>query len=117
MHRMVAAERQSGNYDFRRILRHERARRKRISHDSIIDLGINRSLIHTDARAAGAAGLDGFTETLNYVRLSGSRLVLQGHQKSAFRRLIEVVVVARPGVDVNHSAWTHYQVPSVANAV
>src|ERR1700730_649490 len=115
MHRMVAAERQSGNDGFRRIPRHERARRKGISHDSIIDLRINRSLIHADARAAGSS-LDGFTETLNYVRLSSSRLVLQGYQKSAFMWLIEVVVVPRPSVDVNDSARPHHHVASVTNA-
>ncbi len=60
--------------------------RQCISHDSIVDLRVNRSLIHADARAAGAASLNGFTEALNHVSLSRTRLVLQGYQKSASMR-------------------------------
>ena len=92
-----------------------------VAHDAIVDLRVNRSLIHADARTPRAAGLHGFTEALNHVRLSGACLVLQRDQKTAVMGLVEVVVVPGPGVDVNHSArdttmWRACPMPS-ANTV
>jgi len=57
----------------------DRVARQRISHDSIIDLGIDRAPIQGDPGAAVPARLDGFTKAFNDVGLSRVVLVLQGH--------------------------------------
>jgi hypothetical protein len=46
------------------------------SHDSIVNLRVNPALVQNDARAAGAATLSGFIETLDDVSLSRTVLVL-----------------------------------------
>jgi hypothetical protein len=45
------------------------AGRKRISHDSIVNLRVNPALVQSDTRAAGAATASGFTEALDDVGL------------------------------------------------
>src|ERR1700733_4072777 len=117
MHRMIAAERQPGNHRLTGTLGDQRGAGGSITHDLVVDLGINRSLVKSDARAARSTRLNGFAEALNYVRLARSCLILQGHQKAACMRFVIVVIFPRPSVDVNRSARRHHQVASVTNAI
>src|SRR5712664_347811 len=117
MHRMVAAKRQSGDDGVGRATRHDGPGRQRISHDPIIDLGVDRSLIHADARTACSATLDRFAKALHHIGLSSTTLVLQGYEETASMRRVFAVVPARPGVDVKTSARPSYHVASVTDVV
>ena len=88
-----------------------------ISHDSIVDLRIDRSFIQADSRAARSAALHGFAEALVYVGLPRARFVLQRDQESAVVRLVVAVVFARPCVHVDHAVRRNHHVPRMANAV
>src|SRR5207249_932319 len=117
MHGVVATPRQSRDDCFSSVSRHDGVGRERVSHDSIVNLRVNRALIHADAGATGSARLDGLTEALNDVGFSRARFVLQGHQESARMRHIMTAILARPGVNVNHSARPDHHVASVTNPV
>src|SRR5580692_3704 len=117
MHGMIATERQLSDDRFSSILWDDGVGGKCIAHNAIVDLGINRPLIHADADTTRSSRLRSLTEALNHVCFSSARLVLESHQKAPIMRFVEVVVVSRPGVDVDHSARTDHQVAGVPNAL
>ena len=114
---MVAAERQSGNDGFGRSAGHDGFVGQGISQNAIIDLGVKRSLVHADARAAFATALDGFAKALIHVGPSCAALVLQCYEETAGMRRVVAVVPARPRVDVKNSARRCNHVASVTNAL
>ena len=114
---MVAAKGQSGNHSFGRTAGCYRAVRERISHDSIIDLGINRAPIHADPGTAVPTRLDSFTKALDDIGRSRAGFVLQGYKKAARMRSVVAVVLAGPGIDVKHSVGRSYHMTRVTNIV
>src|SRR5580692_4270538 len=86
MHGVVTAQRQSGNYGFAWAIGDDRTGGQRVSCDPVIDLGIDRALVHNDPCPASATGLHGFTKALDYVGASRTALVLQCYEETARMR-------------------------------
>ena len=114
---MIASQRQSRDDGDCGIFWHDRARRKRITHDAVVDFGIERVAIQADSGAAMAAAGDGFTKALVDCGLAFSRRILQRDQEAAFVRLVVAVILTGPGVYIHHSARRHRHVPRVTDAV
>src|SRR5437879_8205027 len=117
MQRMIAAQRQSRDHSIGRADGCDRAVRQRTSHDSIIALGIDHALIHSDPGAAVPTRLDSFTKTLDDIGLSRAVLVLQGDKKAARMRSVVAVVPAGPSIDVKNAIGCDYHVTRVTNIV
>src|SRR5712675_491556 len=114
---MIATERQSRNDGVGGTAWQDGAGGEGISHDAIIDLGVDRALEDADAGAACSASLDGFAKALGHTSFSGTTFVLQGYEETARGRRVVAVVLARPGVDVKHAAGRGYHVAGVSDAV
>src|SRR5215831_19908340 len=99
MHRMIAAERQPGDDRVCRTARHDGRCGQRISHNPIVDLGVDRSLMHADACTTRSSTLSGFAKALNYVSLPRTVLILESDKKTPGMRTVVAVVPARPGID------------------
>src|SRR6267142_2987198 len=91
----ATTERQSRNDGVGRTAWHAGGGGQRISHDAIIDLGIDRSLVYADAGAACSASLDGFAEALGHIGFSCTAIVLKGYEEAACGRRVVAVVLAR----------------------
>ena len=117
VHRMIAAQRQTGDDGLGGTSRNNAARRQCVSHDAIVDLGVDGAIVQADARAARTSGGDRFAEALHDISLAGTSLVLQGDQKSVGARLVRAIVGSRPCIDVDHSAGAHHHVTSVTDTV
>src|ERR1700721_994059 len=80
MHGMIATQRQLRDDRFRSILWNDGVGGKCISHNAIVDLGINRPLIHADADTTCSSRLHSLTEALNPIRFSSARFALASHK-------------------------------------
>ena len=117
MHGMIAAQRQSGHDRHRGPIRHDRAGRKRIAQDLVIDLGVQRPVVEADAGTARAAAFHGLTEALVNVGSARPGGVLQRHEEAARMGRIVAVVAAGPRIDIDDPIRGDNHVASMADAV
>jgi hypothetical protein len=80
---VVATERQARDNSHWRIIGDEPVGRQLIADDAVIDLGVERAFVQSDAGASAEAVLRRSTEAFDDVSLAGAGLVMKGDKESA----------------------------------
>ncbi len=116
MHVVAAGQRQAGDDDLRIARGRDRIGigRQHVADDLVVLLGIDGAVIVGDAGAAGRAFRHAGSEPLDHIGMADA---LEGHQKPARRRLVEVIETAAPGVDIEHAVRRDRHVADVADIV
>ncbi len=113
MHRMIAAERKSGNDDLRRPGRDGHFARQSITHDAVVHLRIEPILVKCDPGTAVAALRIGIAEADVHVSAAVPVDVLQRHQKAAGRWRVVAVIAAAPGIHEDNALGGNDEMPGV----
>jgi hypothetical protein len=116
MHRVIAAKRQAGHDGYLRAFRHDRVRGHRVLHDAIVDFGVERAIVKSDAGAAFSSGPLGLAESLVHIGFTGATLVLERDQETALMRLVVAKITARPCVHIHDVVGRDDQMPRVTDA-
>ena len=102
MHRMIARERQAGDHRLRRPSGHDRAGRHPVTHDTVVQLGVEIPVVQRDPGATVATGGRCRAKPADDIGFAPASRILQGDQETAGWRRRVSIVAAAPGVDVKH---------------
>ncbi len=117
MHGVIAGDRQAGHDDIRLPLRHGLPPLQLVAHNAVVQFGIERALVERDAGAAGGTLRDARAEALHEIGAAGALGILERKEESTRRRLVEMVVAAAPGIDVEDAVRCHNHMADMAEIV